>query len=298
MTTATDHGGVPARPIPADSKSQRAYSLIHERILSGSYAPGDRIVLGHIGQEIGASVVPVREAIRRLEAEGMVTFERNIGARVAEIDEHEYLETMQTLSIVEGAAVASAAPFLAPEDLAQARGVNDRLRTLLEDFDPVEFTALNERFHRTLSNPCPNSHLGDLVDRGWKRLGRLRRSTFRYVPERARASVEEHAKILRLIGDGAEPLEIEMAVRAHRLATPLAFAQRTEHALDSFLAIGSSWAPHARLSTGASPAVDAATAIDVAVPSDPVRIRTGSGQSRAPSAPSAAPHALRTEGES
>lgn len=216
-------------PGPERSKSQQAYELIHDRIVAGEYGPGERLVLGHLGEEIGASVVPVREAIRRLEAEGMVTFERNVGARVAAIDEAQYLETMEVMSIVEGAAVARAAPFVSLSSLATARAINDRMRALLEDLDPVEFTALNERFHRMLSDPCPNSHLADLVDRGWKRLGRLRRSTFQYVPERARASVEEHAAILRLIGDGAEERTIELAVREHRLATPQAFAHRGEH---------------------------------------------------------------------
>lgn len=103
------------------------------------------------------------------------------------------------------------------------------MRQILEDFDPVEFTQLNERFHRLLSDPCPNSHLADLVDRGWKRLSHLRSSTFRYVPGRARASIAEHAEILRRIGDGASPLEIELAVRHHRLATPHAYLHRSDN---------------------------------------------------------------------
>lgn len=221
-------------PAPAastsESKSELAYQLLHDRIVSGEYEPGRRLVLGHVGKELDCSVVPVREAVRRLEAEGLVTFARNVGARVAEIDEHEYLETMQVLSIVEGAAVMLAAPYISPALLASARGINDRMRALLEDFDAVEFTALNERFHRTLSDPCPNSHLGEIVDRGWTRLNRLRRSTFGFVPERARKSVEEHAQILRLIGDGAESSLLETAVREHRLATPRAFALRADHA--------------------------------------------------------------------
>lgn len=215
----------------AASKSQRAYELILDRIVGGEYEPGRRLVLGRLGEELGSSVVPVREAIRRLEAEGMVTFERNVGARVAEIDEREYVETMQTLSIVEGAAVSLAAPFLSTTDLATARALNDRMRQATAgELDAVEFTGLNERFHRILSDPCPNSHLSDLVDRGWRRLGRLRTSTFRYVPERACASVDEHAEILRLIGDGASPLDVELAVRTHRLATPNAYMHRSERA--------------------------------------------------------------------
>ncbi|MDO5662521.1 MAG: GntR family transcriptional regulator [Brachybacterium sp.] len=217
----------------AASKSELAYDLIHTRILAGHYEPGTRLVLGTLGAEIGTSVVPVREAIRRLEAEGMVTFEKNIGARVAEIDDTEYLETMQTMSIVEGAAVALAAPVISPEALTEARTLNERMRDLIADFDPVAFTSLNEAFHRLLSDPCPNTSLRMLVDRGWARLGRLRRSTFSYVPERALASVEEHAALLRLIETGAPAHDIELAVRSHRLATPHAYLHHHRpHAAD------------------------------------------------------------------
>lgn len=68
-------------------------------------------MLGQIAQELGVSAVPVREAIRLLEAEGLVTFERNVGAQVAMVDEIEYQHTMQTLALVEGYATALAVPL-------------------------------------------------------------------------------------------------------------------------------------------------------------------------------------------
>ena len=162
-------------------------------------------MLDQLARELGMSVVPVREAIRRLEAEGVVTFERNVGARVAAIDPVDYRDACQTLAIVEGAAVALAQPHLAAADLAEARAVNDRLRECLADFDPVRFTRLNEAFHRTLSDPCPNAQLKNLVDVGWLRLAGLRRSTFGFMPGRAHASVAEHDALLALLTAGRPP---------------------------------------------------------------------------------------------
>ena len=210
----------------APSKSQRAYELLHDRIVDGSYSPGFRLVLDAIGRELDMSVVPVREAIRRLEAEGLVTFERNIGARVAEIDELAYHDTMETLSFVEGAAISLAAGLYSKSDVDDARAINERMRDSLDEFDPVRFTALNEAFHRRLSDVCPNAVLVDVVDVNWKRLSRLRQSTFSFVPSRARPSVDEHEAILGLIEEGADPRRIELAVRAHRLATPDAYLHR------------------------------------------------------------------------
>jgi len=208
------------------SKSQLAYEHLRDGITRGGYGPGYRLVLDQLARELRMSVVPVREAIRRLEAEGMVTFERHVGARVAAIDPVDYQDTCQTLAIVEGAAVALALPHLTAADLAEARAINDRLRQCLADFDPVRFTRLNEAFHRTLSDPCPNAQLRNLVDGGWRRLAGLRRSTFGFVPGRAHASVAEHDALLALLADGAAPAAVEAAVREHRLAGMRAYLDR------------------------------------------------------------------------
>ena len=202
-----------------ESKSQRAYAYLRERIDDGRYVPGFRLVLGSIARELDISVVPVREAIRRLEAEGLVTFERNVGAQVALIKETEYLHTMQTLALVEGAATALSAPNVTRAHLRRAREINERMRRSLDDFDPHRFTELNLEFHSVLFEACPNPHILDLVHRGWNRMKVLRDSSFSFVPGRARESVAEHDSILDLIEGDADPIDIELAARAHRTAT-------------------------------------------------------------------------------
>ncbi|MEV4991045.1 GntR family transcriptional regulator [Pseudarthrobacter sp. LMD1-1-1.1] len=211
------------------SKSEQAYQAVKARIVEGTYTPGYRLVLGSIAKDLGFSVVPVREAIRRLEAEGLVTFERNVGATVAGIDPTEYLYTMQTLSIVEGAATALSAPLIDPAAVARARAVNEEMRTCLDHFDPVRFTQLNQDFHSVLFEHCPNPHILDLVHRGWNRLAAIRSSTFRFVPGRARDSVDEHENLLKLIENGADAEQIEKAARLHRSATLDAYLAQAKH---------------------------------------------------------------------
>ncbi|GAA2186193.1 MULTISPECIES: GntR family transcriptional regulator [Leucobacter] len=216
-----------------ESKSEQAYRLIRSRIDSGQYVPGYRLVLAPIAAELEMSVVPVREAIRRLEAEQLVTFERNVGAQVALIKETEYLHTMQTLALVEGSATGLAAPDITADQIARARAINDRMRESLSGaFDPQRFTALNLEFHSVLFEACPNPHILDLVHRGWNRMNVLRNSSFSFVPARATESVDEHEQLLRLIERRAEPLEIELAARAHRTATldaVLAYTEEHHH---------------------------------------------------------------------
>lgn len=201
------------------SKSQRAYQHIKERIAAQEFTPGYRLVLNSIATDLGMSVVPVREAIRQLEAEGLVTFERNVGAHVSMVDDTQYRHSMQALSILEGAATALAARRLTSDDIRQAREINERMIETLDHFDPRAFTSLNQRFHGVLFAKSANPRMLELVDAEWARLGHLRDSTFTFVPGRAQESVREHENILQLIERGASLGEIEKVARRHRSAT-------------------------------------------------------------------------------
>ncbi|MDL5352493.1 GntR family transcriptional regulator [Microbacterium sp. zg-YB36] len=201
------------------SKSQQAYQWVKARIASQDFTPGYRLVLGTIAAELGMSVVPVREAIRQLEAEGLVTFERNVGAHVSMVDDSQYRSSMQALSILEGAATALSARRLTTDDVRRAREINQQMIERLDDFDPRAFTGLNQQFHATLFEKCANPRMLELVGAEWGRLGHLRDSTFSFVPGRAQESVREHENILVLIETGAPLGEIEKAARRHRSAT-------------------------------------------------------------------------------
>ena len=225
----TDIGTVGLAGAPL-SKADRAYQAILEGIRDQRHEPGDRLVLSQIAAELGMSVVPVREAIRRLQSEKLVAYERNVGATVVGIDPVEYRHTMETLALVEGFSTAQCAPHVTAEDLAAAREVNATMRAMTESekaWDPVAFTELNRRFHSILFEHHQNEHVHDLVHRGWNRLAALRTSTFAYVPGRAVASVDEHEHLLRLIEDGARFEEIEAAARAHRLNTLHAYLEHS-----------------------------------------------------------------------
>ncbi|MCF6386726.1 GntR family transcriptional regulator [Mycobacterium sp. MBM] len=215
------------------SKSQQAYQWIKERIARNEYTAGYRLVLGAIAKELGMSVVPVREAIRQLEAEGFVTFEHNVGAQVAMVDEAQYRDSMLALSVLEGATTALAARRLSADDLRQARAINQQMVATLDHFDPVLFTTLNQQFHAALFTKCVNARMVALVRAEWARLGHLRSSTFSFVPGRAHESVCEHDAIVDLIEAGAPLAEIENAARRHRTATLDAYMAH-EHPGESF----------------------------------------------------------------
>lgn len=209
------------------AKSEQAYQYLRDNIQSGRFTPGFRLILATIGTELGMSVVPVREAVRRLEAEGLVTFEPNVGAFVKIVEENQYVHAINALAVMEGAATAQSAPYLSQEALDQAQAVNETMRHTLENLDARTFAVLNHQFHTILMSGCANDRLMELVDAEWTRLGNLQDSGFLLVPARARQSVREHAAIIELIRNEAPVGEIEQVVRDHRAAKADAYLDRS-----------------------------------------------------------------------
>ena len=212
---AIDHPNVNG----AVSKADYAYSSIRRKILDGEFEPGARLVIVQIARDIDVSVVPVREAVRRLEAEGFIVYTRNVGATVASVDLSRYPETVETQAILEGAATGLAAPFLRLADIKKARRINLNLQRYLEANDHRQFAVGNKNFHNTLFEPCPNRHLYEMVLKEWDLLETTRRAAFSFVPERAMESIGEHEALLQLIEGSPDPKPVEAFAREHRLRT-------------------------------------------------------------------------------
>lgn len=210
---------VAAGPGAPRSKADRAYAYIRQLVLDGHHLPGERLVIERLAREIDVSVVPVREAIRRLEAEGYVTYTRNVGATITTIDLDRYPETVETVAVLEGVAIGLAAAHVTAKDIKAARDLNEQMRACISAMDPQKFTALNHAFHQILYRRCPNRHLLNMVVKEWDLLASTRKSAFSFIPERAIGSVTEHEQLLRLIESGASAEEVEAFARHHRMKT-------------------------------------------------------------------------------
>lgn len=203
------------------NKHERTYSQIRERIVEGFYRPGHRLVLDALAREFGVSPVPVREALRRLEAEGWVIYKPNVGAQVAPVDEARWEAEMRVLAVLEGHATALAADHLRPDDFRELHRINTEMEAARQD--PVGFSRLNRRWHFIIYERCPNTYLLELIGETNERLDAIRRTVFTYVPDREDESVGEHAGILDLLERGADFEAIESAARAHKQRTVEAF---------------------------------------------------------------------------
>lgn len=205
------------------TKQERVYRVVRERILSGTYGPGYRVVIDALAGEFGVSALPVREAIRRLEAEGLVIFRPNAGAHVAPADPGLFDEEMTVLAVLEGYATALAAGKLTKGDIKRLRTLTDSMVEAIERLDPLSFGRLNQEFHAVIYERCPNSALVDLLRDVARRLDAIRRTVFVQIPYRGAESVAEHRRLISLIAGGAAPTEIEAAAREHKLNTVASF---------------------------------------------------------------------------
>ena len=214
------------------TKQERVYRAVRERILSGTYGPGFRVVIDALAEEFGVSALPVREAIWRLEAEGLVIYRPNAGAQVAPADPGAFDDEMCVLAVIEGYATALAAPLLSEIEVERLSEINDSMVEAMEQMDSLRFGRLNQEFHAVFHERCPNAAVVDLLRDVARRLDAIRRTVFVQIPYRGAASVAEHRALIELIAAGAPATEIEAAAREHKLHTVESFrAWKAEHQL-------------------------------------------------------------------
>jgi DNA-binding GntR family transcriptional regulator len=205
--------------VTAPGKQERTYAILRSRILDGTYGPGQRLVIDALARDLAVSPMPVREAIRRLEAEGWVTYQRHQGAQVAPLDETGWMEALSTLAVLEGYATALSAPHLTAARIERARAINGKMEDALEALDVMAVSDHNLAFHRALTDRCPNAYLRRELATIQERLNTLRSSIFMFVPTRGRVSIDEHEELVAMIERGAKPAKIERFARAHKLHT-------------------------------------------------------------------------------
>ncbi|MFC3059751.1 GntR family transcriptional regulator [Paenirhodobacter populi] len=144
-----------------ETLAARISRTLAERIIAGEIAPGARLRQDHIAAEFGASHVPVREAFRRLEAQGLAVSEPRRGVRVAAFDLSEVKEVAEMRAALEVLALRHALPHLTPaiiDAAEEATKAGDNSR------DVRSWEEANRRFHRLILEPCGMPRLLASID--------------------------------------------------------------------------------------------------------------------------------------
>ncbi len=144
-----------------DTIASRISRALAERIISGVLSPGERLRQDHIAEEFGASHVPVREAFRLLEAQGLAVSEPRRGFRVAAFDLKEVREVAEMRAVLEVLALRHAIPHLTAAILERAEAATVAADT---SRDVRSWEAANRAFHRLLLEPCGMPRLLASID--------------------------------------------------------------------------------------------------------------------------------------
>jgi DNA-binding GntR family transcriptional regulator len=183
------------------------YHQLREAIVSGRLHPNERLVETAIAERMGAGRTAVRAALVRLDQEGLVTLERNRGARVRHISDREALEIEQVRAALEGLLARRAATRITSDGLRELHDVLTKMRDRVDEGDSIGYSELNATFHQVIwaaaDQPTASRLLASLKSQGIR---------FQYQtalrPGRAQRSLHEHEMIFAALKardeDGAE----------------------------------------------------------------------------------------------
>jgi len=153
--------------------SARIAAHLRERILRGDLRPGDRIRQEEVAEQLGASRVPVREALRILEAEGLTEHEPHKGARVPRLTQHDVDMIYQMRERLEPLALIESLDHLGEGDVARAQRIQEQIEAN-ESID--RFLELDREFHLLTYTGCRIDPLTSMVTRLWNSTQHYRRA--------------------------------------------------------------------------------------------------------------------------
>jgi DNA-binding GntR family transcriptional regulator len=180
------------------TKNLLVYEKIRQGIIKGTLRPGQKLVMAALAKKFKTSETPIREAIRRLESDGYVTFTPHSGAMVTEINREELSEIYVIRISLEALATRLAVPFISAEDLSWLKKKNDEMKTVIEQDRFEQLARLNKAFHLRIYKAAPFPRLYKMISDLWDAFERWP-SVFTYIPERAADAVREHEQIIEAL---------------------------------------------------------------------------------------------------
>ena len=180
---------------------EMVYEELKMQILTGAIVPGTRMMEVELADEMGVSRTPIREAIRKLEKEGLVTIEPRRGAYASQISTEDMVEILEVRQNMEGLAAFFAASRMKPEQLTALKDVSQKYNEAVSEENMENMIKYDTRFHRIIVESCNNKVLVQMIEQLQELLLR-----FRYIYydnfRRAENMPEEHKAILDAIEQG------------------------------------------------------------------------------------------------
>jgi DNA-binding GntR family transcriptional regulator len=200
MTDGGDRRGWP-------SKTQFVYDWLKEEILSGSLTPGSRILQQEVAKTLGVSYTPVREAIRKLQATGLITYAPNRGSAVNSLSADALRELYLLRGAVEGLGARLAAEKVTPTALAELSDIHSQMVAVLDgdgDVDAAALASLSKSFHSLIVETGAPLIVFPKAQEIWTHYPVPRSQSLWASTDQARRSIAAHEQILDALisGDG------------------------------------------------------------------------------------------------
>ncbi|WP_167957121.1 GntR family transcriptional regulator [Anaerosporobacter faecicola] len=174
------------------------FNTLRQAILKGELEPGERLMEIQLAERLGVSRTPIREAIRKLELEGLVIMVPRKGAEVAKITEKDLNDVLEVRCALEELAVELACNKITEEQIEQLKITLEQFKNVIRNKDLTEIAEMDEKFHMLIFEATGNGRLIQL-------LNNLREQMYRYRVEYLKDQavyeklVEEHDMIAKNI---------------------------------------------------------------------------------------------------
>ena len=208
----------PASTTAKPTQTSQALQRIRDDILNGLIAPGERLIVANLVDNLATSQTPIREALMRLVSEGLVLLEDQRGFSVAPVSRDELVQLTEARAEIEalvlGASIARGDDQWEGQVVADLHRLQKATQIVIENeaISP-EWEARHEQFHRTLVSACGNQILLEIRDSLFRRATRYRRLSVRYM-----AKVKENFAFHQEIADAALRRDVsgaEQAIKEH-----------------------------------------------------------------------------------
>lgn len=196
------------------TKAEIVYNILLEKITNGEYKPGEKLVIRRLTKDLGVSEIPIREAIKNLEAEGYVSHDANKSVTICKMGIDDLDDFFHIRGVLEGYATRESIDHLTEKDISELKEINNEMRQACMDGDTSRFSELNQTFHLRIYKNNPNQVLVNLIKDLWRKWSITKR-VFSTNTLRMSHSIDDHDKIISLI-EKKEYEAVEFFVREHK----------------------------------------------------------------------------------
>ncbi|QSX09677.1 GntR family transcriptional regulator [Alkalibacter rhizosphaerae] len=176
------------------------FTTMREAIVNGDFKPGQRLMEVQLAEQMGVSRTPVREAIRKLELEGLVIMVPRKGAYVAGLSSEDVKEVLEIRAVLEGLAASLAAKNAGEEEVSTLREIVDKFKQAASDQDVVKLIHFDSEFHDVMYRASKNKKLIQLISSLREQVQRFRVAYFTKI-KNTEILIAEHNELLEAIAN-------------------------------------------------------------------------------------------------